>query len=84
MLPPDVDSIILEHHERPDGTGVPKQLTANQIKPLSSIFIFAHDIVDIIFSLEQQGESPSKEAVIKNLNTKLYNVSNFKKSYEAF
>ena len=39
--------------------------------------------MDIIFSLEQQGESPSKEAVIKNLNTKLYNVSNFKKSYEA-
>lgn len=82
-LPPDVDTIILEHHERPDGSGVPKQLSAAQIKPLSSIFIFAHDIVDIIFFLEKHGEKPTKKSVFKKLNADLYNVSSFKKSYEA-
>lgn len=82
-LPPDVDTIILEHHEKPDGTGFPKKLSGAQIRPLSSIFIFAHDVVDIIFHLEKKGEKPSKAAVLNCLNDDLYNVSNFKKSLEA-
>lgn len=82
-LPPDVDTIILEHHERPDGTGVPRQLNANQIKPLSSIFIFAHDIVDVIFSLEENDQKPSQNKVLEQLDKELYDVTNFKKSYEA-
>lgn len=43
--PPDVDTIILQHHERPDGTGFPRKLTSAQIHPLSSVFIVAHDFV---------------------------------------
>jgi response regulator RpfG family c-di-GMP phosphodiesterase len=82
-LPPDVDTIILEHHERPDGSGFPKQLSADQIKPLSSIFIFAHDIVDIIFHLEKDGKKPAKDIVIDSLDKDLYDTKNFKKSYEA-
>lgn len=82
-LSADVDTIILEHHERPDGSGYPKQLTASQIKPLSSIFIFAHDIVDIIFQLEKNGKKPNKEGVLEGLNQDLYQVSAFKKSFEA-
>ena len=83
-LPPDVDSIILEHHEKPDGTGFPRKLTASQIKPLSSIFIFSHAIVDIVFSLEKKAIKPSRESVLAELNTDLYDASSFKKILEAF
>jgi HD-GYP domain-containing protein (c-di-GMP phosphodiesterase class II) len=44
-LPPDVDTIILQHHESPDGEGFPRGLSAQQIAPLSAVFIVAHDIV---------------------------------------
>lgn len=36
--------IILEHHERPDGTGYPRNLTAAQISPLGSLFIISEQI----------------------------------------
>ncbi len=44
-LPSDVDTIILQHHERPDGTGFPRGLVGNRIAPLAALFIVAHDIV---------------------------------------
>ncbi|MCM0605116.1 MAG: HD domain-containing protein [Xanthomonadaceae bacterium] len=43
-IPPDVDKIIMEHHERPDGNGFPRKIKANQIAPLSCVFIIAHDL----------------------------------------
>ncbi len=58
-LPGEVDFLILEHHERPDGGGFPQGLTAAQITPLSSVFIAAHDLLDCMiehgasFSLPQ-------------------------------
>ena len=44
-LPPDVDTILLQHHERPDGSGFPRGLAGNRIAPLAALFIVAHDIV---------------------------------------
>jgi len=41
----DTIRIILQHHERPDGSGFPKQLRGDQIDKLSALFIVAHDIV---------------------------------------
>jgi response regulator RpfG family c-di-GMP phosphodiesterase len=43
-IPPDVDNIILQHHERADGSGFPHNLTAQRISPLSALFIIAHDM----------------------------------------
>ena len=43
-VPPDVDTIISQHHERPDGTGFPRKLTYSYISPLSTVFIVAHDL----------------------------------------
>lgn len=43
-IPPDVDTIIRQHHERPNGTGFPRGLTYSYISPLSSVFIIAHDL----------------------------------------
>jgi len=48
-VPPDVDLIIAQHHERPNGTGFPRGLSAQNIAPLSAVFIIAHDLVDYIF-----------------------------------
>ncbi len=47
-VPPDVDLIIAQHHELPDGSGFPKGLTSTRIGPLPSIFILVHDWVDFI------------------------------------
>ena len=48
-LPSDVDSIIAQHHERPDGSGFPRGLSKHQIAPLAALFIVAHDVVSAIF-----------------------------------
>lgn len=45
QLPPDVAQIILQHHELPNGQGFPKGLTANNISPLSAVFIVSHELV---------------------------------------
>ena len=44
-VPPDVDKIILQHHERPDGKGFPEGLNQSRITPLSALFIIAEDLV---------------------------------------
>ena len=49
-VPADVDMIISQHHEKPDGSGWPRRLEGPNISPLSSLFIVAHDIVDQIFT----------------------------------
>jgi response regulator RpfG family c-di-GMP phosphodiesterase len=47
MAPGDLSTIIIQHHEKPDGTGFPKGLTADQIHDLSACFIVAHEIVEL-------------------------------------
>jgi HD-GYP domain-containing protein (c-di-GMP phosphodiesterase class II) len=51
-VPPDVDTIVLQHHERPDGSGFPRGLGHHHISPLAAVFIVAHDIVSAIFDRE--------------------------------
>ena len=48
-VPPDVDLIIAQHHERPDGSGYPRGLTNLRLGPLTTVFIVAHDLVDFLF-----------------------------------
>jgi HD-GYP domain-containing protein (c-di-GMP phosphodiesterase class II) len=54
-IPADVDLIIQQHHEMPDGKGFPKSLTANYISPLSSVFIIAHDMTREIMRTKEGG-----------------------------
>lgn len=51
-VPPDVDVIIVQHHERPDGSGFPRGLTHSRISPLSAVFIVAHDLVRFLLEKE--------------------------------
>jgi HD-GYP domain-containing protein (c-di-GMP phosphodiesterase class II) len=46
QVPPDIDLIIMQHHEWPDGSGFPKKLNSTNLHPLSCVFIVAHDVVD--------------------------------------
>lgn len=48
-LPSDVDKIILQHHEKPDGTGFPRGLEWKRIYSLAAIFIVAEDFVNSIY-----------------------------------
>ena len=43
---PDIQILVEQHHELPDGTGFPQALKANRVHPLSAIFIVAEDFVD--------------------------------------
>jgi hypothetical protein len=62
-IPADVDTIILQHHERPDGSGFPHGINSNQISPLAAIVIVAHDILDASF--EQKDQFNLKRFLIK-------------------
>ncbi len=49
-VPADVDNIVQQHHERPNGSGFPRGLLFNYISPLSSLFIVSHDLAqEILF-----------------------------------
>lgn len=52
ILSYNVDQIVMQHHERPDGSGFPNRLTASKIAPLAAVFIVGHDLVDCL--LEQK------------------------------
>lgn len=83
-IPPDLDRILLEHHERPDGSGFPRSLNGTQVHALSSVFIMAHDIVDCIFKLQLDGKDLNESNIQNLLEVGDYTVGNFQKVYEAF
>ncbi len=74
-VPPDVDSIIFQHHETPEGTGFPRRLKHAFIAPLSAVFIVAHDLAD--FSLEHEGNFTPAEFL--ELTAKRYSSSKFQR-----
>lgn len=51
QIPSDVDTIIMQHHERPDGTGFPRGLRQHQINHLACIFIVAHDLLSYFLTI---------------------------------
>jgi response regulator RpfG family c-di-GMP phosphodiesterase len=51
FLPREISNIVHEHHERPDGSGFPRGLTADKIAPLSCLFIIALQGADYFFHL---------------------------------
>jgi len=61
-IPLDVDIIILQHHERPDGKGFPGRLNYMKISPLSAVFILAHEI--LCFHRKHPSKAPGSPDVI--------------------
>ncbi len=79
-IPPDVDKIILNHHERPDGSGFPKGLTGDQIFPLGCIFIIAEEFVHRIFLHDYTPELVSQ--IINDFES-TFNSGNFVRPFAA-
>lgn len=77
-IPADVDSIISQHHERPDGSGFPRKLTSSQISPLAALFIVAHDLVNDLMTNENFTLDTFMES-----RKEMYPTGNFKKAYLA-
>lgn len=78
-LPPDIDHIILQHHELEDGSGFPYKLTGARIAPMTSVFILAEDIVT---SLKEDEIESSLMEFLKNRESS-YSTGNFKKVFSA-
>jgi HD-GYP domain-containing protein (c-di-GMP phosphodiesterase class II) len=76
-VPADVDRIILQHHERPDGSGYPRGLFHTHIDPLSTTFIVSHDLLD--FFLQSRSSGAATLAEFLNLGKKRYAHGNFRK-----
>ena len=75
-IPSDIDQIISQHHERPDGTGFPREIAGKTIAPLSALFIMAHDLVN--FSKDKP--EVSIESFLKEKTGK-YDTGQFKKIF---
>ncbi|NDG86161.1 MAG: hypothetical protein EBX52_14120, partial [Proteobacteria bacterium] len=46
----DVERILLQQKERPDGTGFPQGVDFKQLFPLSCLFMVSHEFVDYVYS----------------------------------
>ena len=82
-LPDDSRNIILEHHERPDGSGFPTGKSGNYISPLSCIFIMAHEVSHRI---DYSKEKISTKEIIKkllDLKEEGFYSGNFKKPFNS-
>ena len=79
VLPPDVDQIILQHHEAPDGSGYPRGLTANRIHYLAAVFIIAEDLIDFLDDGEAL-ETSLTDFLMWGSNR--YQQGNFKKIFD--
>jgi hypothetical protein len=78
-MPPDVDQIILQHHEKKDGTGFPRSLTASRITHLSTLFIMVEDLVNFI-SRGEHLETSIKDYLV--WGEYYYDQGNFKKIFD--
>lgn len=76
----EVEKIIEEHHENPNGTGYPRGLNANQIGVLSALFILSHEITNNLYRHNYNKEMLS--LMLKNA-AKDYSQGNYKNFYEA-
>ncbi len=78
-IPQDVDTIISQHHELPDGSGFPRKLTHSQISPLSSVFIFAHDLLSFMLLNVPAKDRMSMISTFLARNPGKYDKGNFGK-----
>lgn len=84
QLPADVDTIVLQHHEQPDGSGFPRGLYHHQIAPLACVFIVAQDLLD--YYLVDQASTQPKANVFQVFlaeRESRYSAGTFKKIVDS-
>src|SRR6185437_16447632 len=78
-VPPDVDVIVTQHHERPDGAGFPRGIGYAYIAPLAMVFIVAHDMTQHFLN---NGSKMDRDGFLAEAREK-YTSSQFRKVLEA-
>ncbi len=81
-LPRDVHFIIMQHHERPDGTGFPLGMSKLRIAPLSCIFIICHEFLERLDALGEDVTDQVRSSVITELKAE-YLTGNFRKPFNG-
>jgi response regulator RpfG family c-di-GMP phosphodiesterase len=76
----DSAKIILEHHEKPDGSGYPKALNSYSISPLACLFILSQEIT---FNLIRNDFDMERLRDFLTNNRELYHSGNFSKYFTA-
>jgi HD-GYP domain-containing protein (c-di-GMP phosphodiesterase class II) len=71
--------IIVEHHEKPDGTGYPKGTHGNHLFILSALFILSHDIT--LHLIKNNYKSDQLRHFLIS-NKEYYSVGHFEKFYQ--
>jgi len=77
----EVERIILEHHEKPDGSGFPHKLKASQMAPMSALFILSHDMAIHCLYEAQLNQNPLESFFDKHLDNEHYKTGNFGKYF---
>ena len=77
-IPADVEQILAQHHERPNGSGYPRGMSSKHISPMSAIFIIAHDL--ILFMMRHPDIKVEK---FYELNERYYAQNPFRKIIAA-
>lgn len=80
-IPPDVDKIILQHHENGEGTGFPRSLEWKRVYSLAAVFIVAEDFTRAIF--ECGLNEINVEHILNDLEEKYSGKGNFALAVDA-
>jgi len=77
-IPPDIDRIILDQHEMPDGNGFPRGLKATQISPISAVFILTGMVSKAILEI---GSPQGLGFYLERFKTLGYNKGHYKEIF---
>lgn len=76
----DIENIITNHHENGEGTGFPRKIDGTQMRPLTCVFIVAHEFVRQLY-LRDFDEHSHKDILTVLFNR--YNSGSFKDILDA-
>ena len=82
-IPTDVETILLQHHELPDGTGFPRGLHHHQVSQVSAIFIIAHDLLNFFIDFVQVNDRDEMLKIFLERNLAKYGDGIFCKIRES-
>jgi len=77
-IPADVEQIILEHHERPDGKGFPLGEDYAKISSLGAVFILGESYINFLSSRKNLSDFPKFDEFLKD-RAQLFQFGAFKK-----
>lgn len=80
-IPPDIDQLITQHHELPNGTGFPAGIDHAAISPLSATIIISNIIAREMIA--KNSDINIKELLSSKKDHLLLNRGNFKNVYNA-